>query len=82
VVNFRTSGPVRDLNVNGTLTVADRSEVRAGGGLPPSPVAVTVCDGLSTCAEVVLSGAKTTLPPPVQLGRRFRSFWNLQTERK
>jgi type IV pilus assembly protein PilY1 len=82
VVNFRTSGPVRDLNVNGTLTVDDRSEVRAGGGLPPSPVAVTVCDGLSTCAEVVLSGSKTTLPPPVQLGRRYRSFWNLQTERK
>jgi len=82
VVNFRTSGPIRDLNVSGTLTVDDRSEVRAGGGLPPSPVAVTVCDGLSKCAEVVLSGAKTTLPPPVELGRRFRSFWNLQTERK
>jgi len=82
MVNFRTSGPVRDLNVSGTLTVDDRSEVRAGGGLPPSPVAVTVCDGLSKCAEVVLSGAKTTLPPPVELGRRFRSFWNLQSERK
>jgi len=81
IVNFRTSGPVRDLNASGTLTTADRSEVRAGGGLPPSPVAVTVCDGLSKCAEVVLSGSKTSLPPPVVLGRRFRSFWNLQTER-
>jgi type IV pilus assembly protein PilY1 len=82
VVNFRTSAPIRDLNVDGSLTVADRSEERPGGGLPPSPVAVTVCDGLSSCAEVVLSGAKTSLPPPVVLGRRFRSFWNLQTERK
>jgi hypothetical protein len=45
-------------------------------------VAVTVCDGLSSCAEVVLSGAKATQPPPVQLGRRFRSFWNLQNERR
>jgi type IV pilus assembly protein PilY1 len=82
VVNFRTSGPVTDFNVSGTLTVEDRSEVRAGGGLPPSPIGVTVCDGLSKCAEVVLSGSKTSIPPGITLGRRYRSFWNTLTERR
>ena len=84
VVSFRDSAPVNDFNANGLLTVADRYQRRAGGGLPPSPVSATVCLGANgtDCIELVLSGAKVREPPKVVLGRRYRTFWSIQNERQ
>lgn len=93
LVSFRDSASVTDFNANGLLSVVDdpltsanendRYQKRAGGGLPPSPVAATVCLGPNgtDCIELVLSGSKVREPPKVVLGRRYRSFWSIQNER-
>lgn len=84
VVSFRTSAAILNFDGLAGLTTADRFQKRAGGGLPPSPVAATVCLGPNgtDCVELVLSGSKVREPPKVELGRRYRSFWSIQNERQ
>jgi len=73
-LNYLTAAATTDMNASGTLTTADRSQLRAGGGYPPTPVPVSVrIDG--TDYQSVISGTKVLQPVAPALGRRYRSYW-------
>jgi type IV pilus assembly protein PilY1 len=63
-----------DVNRSNTLTVLDRSQVRAGGGYPPTPVPISVkINGKSY--QAAISGTKVITPPSPPLNRRYRTYW-------
>jgi len=74
MVNYLNGAAVFDVNQSGSLTVVDRSQVRAGGGFPPTPVPVSVKIG-SSIYDVAISGTQVISPPGPALGRRYRIFW-------
>lgn len=73
-LNYLNGAAAFDINKSGTLTIADRYQVRAGGGYPPTPVPVSVKIG-DTIYDVAVSGTQVITPPGPALGRRYRTFW-------
>lgn len=74
-VYYQSARPVSDLNTDGTITLADRYEKRAGGGFSPTgtPFATTV-DGKQVLG--IISGPKIILPPITVSKRRHRTYWH------
>lgn len=73
-LNYLNGTAAFDTNKSGTLTIADRYQVRAGGGYPPTPVPVSVKIG-DNIYDVAVSGTQVITPTGPQLGRRYRTFW-------
>ena len=63
-----------DENKSGTLTTLDRYSTRAGGGYPPTPVAISVVINGKTY-QGAISGTQVLTSPGPALGRRYRTFW-------
>ena len=63
-----------DENKTGTLTTVDRYFTRAGGGYPPTPVAISVVINGKTY-QGAISGTQVLTSPGPALGRRYRTFW-------
>lgn len=63
-----------DLDASGTITTADRAQLRAGGGFPPSPVPVSVRIG-GKDYQSIISGTKVLNPSAPSIGRRYRTYW-------
>jgi type IV pilus assembly protein PilY1 len=78
-LNFKDASSLTDSNVDGLLTASDRFSVRAGGGLPPSPIAITVKIN-DKIYEGVGSGATIIKVPNSTIGVRSLVFWNMVTE--
>jgi len=73
-VGFADASATTDLNASGTITIADRSTIHAGGGYLPSPVPVVVeIDGKKY--QAVISGTSVQTPPGLTLDKRLRSYW-------
>jgi type IV pilus assembly protein PilY1 len=80
-VNYKDATSVIDQQPDGLLGPTDRYSVNPGGGLPPSPIAIsTVIDGKPY--EGIGSGSTIITPPGLTVGRRTRVFWNIQNENK
>jgi type IV pilus assembly protein PilY1 len=78
-LNFENGSAVLDFNSSGVINTADRFALRAGGGLPPSPIGITVqIDG--KIYQGIGTGATIVTPPGTTIGRRSRVFWNMLTE--
>jgi type IV pilus assembly protein PilY1 len=73
-VNYVDASATTDLNGLGTLSIANRSTIHAGGGYLPSPVPVMVdIDGKRY--QAVISGTAVQTPPGVPLDARVRTYW-------
>ncbi|MGQ0653175.1 MAG: pilus assembly protein [Betaproteobacteria bacterium] len=76
-VDYRTGAAVIG---DGSLTVADRYTLQAGGGYPPSPVPVVVqLNGKKY--EAVISGTTVRNLPTPKLEARYRTYWYKEMER-
>ena len=65
---------IHDVNSSGTINVADRSSIYAGGGYLPPPVHVVVMlDGKPV--EAVVSGVNVTPATGAKLQSRLRKYW-------
>ncbi len=74
-VAYTDGSSTTDLDSSGTLTTADRFQVRPGGGLPPTPVPVSVrINGKDY--QAVISGTKVINPTAPVIGRRYRTYWH------
>ncbi len=73
-VNFQSGGAIVPYNATAGLTVASRYITHAGGGYPPSPVAVIVKIG-GKIYQIVISGTSVLRPPAAPLQARVRTFW-------
>lgn len=73
-MNYLNGSATVDENQSGTLTTADRSFTRAGGGYPPTPVPISVVIG-GKAYQGAISGTQVLTPPGPILGRRYRTFW-------
>ena len=74
LVGFADAAATVDLNASGTISVADRSTIHAGGGYLPSPVPVVVeIDGKRY--QAVISGTSVQSPPGLTLEKRTRVYW-------
>ncbi len=79
LVGFADASATVDLNGLGTLSIANRSTIHAGGGYLPSPVPVVVeIDGKKY--QAVISGTSVQTPPGLTLEKRTRSFWYKQID--
>jgi type IV pilus assembly protein PilY1 len=78
-VGFADAAATIDLNASGSITIADRFQVHAGGGYLPSPVAVVVeIDGKKY--QAVISGTSVQTPPGLTLDKRTRVYWYKEIE--
>ena len=78
-VGFADSAATIDLNASGTVSIADRSTIHAGGGYLPSPVPVVVeIDGEKY--QGVISGTSVQTPPGLTLEKRSRVYWYKEVE--
>jgi type IV pilus assembly protein PilY1 len=78
-VNFKDATSLIDQQPDNLMGLNDRYSVNRGGGLPPSPIAIsTVIDGKPY--EGIGSGATIITPPGIPTGRRTRVFWNIRNE--
>ena len=74
LVGFADAAATVDLQGTGTLSIASRSTVHAGGGYLPSPVPVVVeINGKKY--QAVISGTSVRQPPGTTLDARVRTFW-------
>ena len=78
-LNYKDASSLLDSNADGILTTSDRFMVRAGGGLPPSPIAITVKIN-DKIYEGIGSGATIVKVPKSTLGKRTVIYWNMLTE--
>jgi Tfp pilus tip-associated adhesin PilY1 len=79
LVGFADAAATVDLNGLGSLSIANRSTVHAGGGYLPSPVPVVVeIDGKKY--QAVISGTSVQTPPGLTLEKRTRAFWYKQID--
>ena len=79
LVGFADAGATVDLNGLGTLSIANRSTIHAGGGYLPSPVPVVVeIDGKKY--QAVISGTSVQTPPGLTLEKLTRAFWYKQID--
>ncbi len=74
MLDYLNAGSTLDVNQSGILTLADRYQVRAGGGYPPTPVPVSVRINGKTY-QAAITGTQVITPPGIPLGRRYRTFW-------
>ena len=73
-MRFDDASAVRDLNGSTTLTLADRSQIKAGGGFAPPPVQVVVkIDGKLKEAVLTFPVPTTVTGPPRDA--RLRTYW-------
>ena len=73
-VNYRTAAPAFNAVDDDQHTAADRYAKAAGGGLPPTPVPVSVViDG--HIYTVAIAGTNVVSPPGPELNRRYRQYW-------
>lgn len=78
-VGFADASATIDQNASGTVEIADRSTIHAGGGYLPSPVPVVVeIDGKRY--QAVISGTSVQSPPGLTLERRTRVYWYKEVE--
>lgn len=74
LVSYVDAAATTDLNALGTLSIANRSTIYAGGGYLPSPVPVVVeIDGKKY--QAVISGTSVQTPPGLTLDARIRTYW-------
>jgi len=74
LVSFADAGATTDLNALGSLSIANRSTIHAGGGYLPAPVPVVVeIDGKKY--QAVISGTSVQTPPGLTLDARLRTYW-------
>jgi type IV pilus assembly protein PilY1 len=74
LVSYTDAAATTDLNGLGTLSIANRSTIHAGGGYLPSPVPVVVeIDGKKY--QAVISGTSVQTPPGLTLDARLRTYW-------
>lgn len=73
-ISYLNGSATIDQNKMGSLTTADRSSTRAGGGYPPTPVAISVVIGGKTY-QGAISGTQVLTSPGPTLGRRYRTYW-------
>jgi type IV pilus assembly protein PilY1 len=79
LVGFADAAATVDLQGLGTLSIANRSTIHAGGGYLPSPVPVVVeIDGKKY--QAVISGTSVQTPPGLTLEKRTRAFWYKQID--
>ena len=78
-VNFKDATSLIDQQADGLLGLGDRYLVNKGGGLPPSPTAISTNIGGRTY-EGIGSGTTIITPPGAVLGRRTRLFWSIRNE--
>lgn len=76
-VGYAGGNATIDANANGVVETADRFEVVAGGGFPPSPVYARVeVDGKTV--DAVCTGSHCTSPGGVTTTtKRFRTYWHI-----
>ena len=78
-VRFDDASAARDINGSTTLTSADRSQIKAGGGFAPPPVQVVVkVDGKLKEAVVTFPVPTTVAGPPRDA--RLRTYWQKKLE--
>jgi len=81
-ISFADGTATLDINADGTIDSADRFEVLAGGGMPPSPINTpTFVDGV--LVDFVSFGPVFFKPPPAppevsQATTRYRTYWHLK----
>lgn len=74
LVGFADAAATVDLQGTGTLSIASRSAIHAGGGYLPSPVPVVVeINGKKY--QAVISGTAVRQPPGTTLDARIRTYW-------
>ena len=73
-VRFDDASAARDVNGSTTLTSADRSQIKAGGGFAPPPVQVVVNIGGKLKEAVVTFPVPTTVTGPPR-DARLRTYW-------
>ena len=74
LVGFADAAATVDLQGTGSLSIASRFTVHAGGGYLPSPVPVVVeIDGKKY--QAVISGTSVRQPPGTTLDTRLRTYW-------
>jgi type IV pilus assembly protein PilY1 len=74
LVSFADAGATTDLNALGSLSIANRSTIHAGGGYLPSPVPVVV-EINGSKYQAVISGTSVQTPPGLTLDARLRTYW-------
>lgn len=78
-VNYKTGAPALNANLDAYTTVEDRYSPTPGGGLPPTPVPVSVSiDG--HVYTVAISGPNVISPPGPDINRRYRQYWRKNRE--
>jgi type IV pilus assembly protein PilY1 len=78
-VNYKTGAPAFNANLDAYTTADDRYSATPGGGLPPSPVPVSVSiDG--HVYTVAISGPNVIAPPGPDINRRYRQYWRKNRE--
>jgi type IV pilus assembly protein PilY1 len=85
LVDYETAGATKDLNSLGTLSVANRSTIVAGGGYLPTPVPAIVDPtntpgGGGTPYQIVCFGIHCVPPSGVSLNTRVRTYWYKEVE--
>ena len=78
-VDFKNATATIDFNNSGTATQGERSEVRVGGGLPPTPIPFSTQIG-DNFYEGAITGTQVVQPPSSPIGQRYRVFWNLSVD--
>jgi type IV pilus assembly protein PilY1 len=79
LVGFADASATVDLHGLGTLSIANRSVIHAGGGYLPSPVPVVVEIG-GEKYQAVISGTSVQTPPGLTLEKRSRVYWYKEIE--
>lgn len=78
-VNYKTGAPAFNAVDDGVLNGDDRHTKTPGGGLPPTPVPVSVAiDG--QVYTVAISGPNVVAPPGPEINRRYRQYWRKNRE--
>lgn len=78
-VNYKTGAPSLNGDLDGITEASDRYAVTPGGGLPPTPVPVSVAiDG--QVYTVAISGPNVIAPPGPDINRRYRQYWRKNRE--
>ena len=83
--SFEDAGATKDLNSLGTLSVANRSTIVAGGGYLPTPVPAVVDPNSGTAQagtpyQIVCFGIHCVPPSGVTLNTRVRTYWYKEVE--
>ena len=75
LVSYVDAAATTDLNALGTLSIANRSTIHAGGGYLPSPVPIVVEIDPGKVDQVVCAGVTCREAPGLTLDTRSRTYW-------